>query len=105
MFSFGFCLETALDDGESWMGAPGNFSGVSAPFGFFLDMYESDTFWKSKLLDAAVLGSAVTTATLQSFRHVYNCISGVIVSLSSSGVMFLLNYLVFSELIGSVVDL
>lgn len=31
MFSFGFHLETALDDGESWMGEPGSFSGKSAP--------------------------------------------------------------------------
>lgn len=35
MVSFGFCLETALDDGESWMGGPGSFSGVSAPVAVF----------------------------------------------------------------------
>lgn len=78
MFRFGFCLETALDDGQSWMGGPGNFSGVSAPV--FLVMYESDTCWKGRLLDAAVLGSAVKTAALQSFSHVYNCVSGVMES-------------------------
>lgn len=39
MFSFGFCLETALGDGESWVGKPGNFSGVSAPVvGFWICM-------------------------------------------------------------------
>lgn len=65
MFSFGLCLETALDDGESWVGEPGSFSGVSAPDVVFLDMCQSDTCCKGKLLDAAVLGSAVATATLQ----------------------------------------
>lgn len=39
MFSFGFCLETALDDemmnDESWMGGPGSLSGVSAPVAVF----------------------------------------------------------------------
>lgn len=35
MFSFGFCLETALDDGDSWVGGPGSFSGMSAPLWFF----------------------------------------------------------------------
>lgn len=47
---------------------------------FFLDMYESDICWKGKLLDAAVLGSAVATATLQSFRHIYNCVPSVMES-------------------------
>lgn len=56
------------------MGGPGSFSVV------FLDMYETDTCWKGKLLYTAVLGSPVTTATLQSFRDVYNCISGVMES-------------------------
>lgn len=49
-------------------------SVMSAPAVVFLDMYESDICWKGKLLGAAVLGSAVATATLQSFRHIYNCV-------------------------------
>lgn len=80
MFSFVLCLETALDDGESWMGGPGSFTGVSAPLVVFLDMYQSDPCWKGKLLHTAVLGSAVATATLQSLRHVYNCVSDVMES-------------------------
>lgn len=55
-------------------------SVMSAPAVVFLDMYESDICWKGKLLDAAVLGSAVATATLQSFRHIYNCVPSVMES-------------------------
>lgn len=55
-------------------------SVMSAPAVVFLDMYESGICWKGKLLDAAVLGSAVATATLQSFRHIYNCVPSVMES-------------------------
>lgn len=61
------------------MGGPGSFSGVSAPV-VFLDTYETDTCWKGKLLYTAVLACPVTTATLQSFRDVYNCVSDVMES-------------------------
>lgn len=52
-------------------------SVMSAPAVVFLDMYESDICWEGKLLDAAVLGSSVATATSQSFRHIYNCVPSV----------------------------
>ena len=92
------------------MGGPGSFSEIEYQLQLqcFLDMDESDTCLKGKLLHAC---SPRICCCNSNFRISQACLQVCFrcdgVSLSSSAIIFLLklNYLVLSELIGSVTDL